>query len=272
MLVEFGGVRGTAPVSGKDVVKYGGNTLCAHLNLSEEEVVIIDAGTGIRKLGEKLMKEMGNRTLVCHIFLTHFHIDHIIGIPLFAPLYSNDVTLYFYAPAPPEETEKYLGALMAGRLFPVEFSESPSLKRFNSAPQSNFRLGELDISTGPLRHPQGSIAYKIKGKEKTIVISTDTEHPKEGVDERLVSFVSEVDYFVYDAFFTPEEYEAGKQGWGHSTWLAGVEVAKAAGVKSLYLSHFNPNHPDRQIDDILSLARKKFAKTMAAREGLQLTI
>ena len=98
------------------------------------------------------------------------------------------------------------------------------------------------------------------------------EHPEEGVDERLVSFVEGVDYFVYDAFFTPEEYDAGKQGWGHSTWLAGVELAKAAGVKSLYLSHFNPNHSDQMIDDILTLAREEFAQTMAAKQGLQLTV
>jgi len=272
MVFEFWGVRGTVPVSGQDIVKYGGCTLCASFRLLDGRIVIIDAGTGIRRLGEKLIREKGNEVLTCHIFLTHFHIDHIMGIPFFSPLYSKDADLMFYAPAPQQETEKYLGALMAGRLFPFDFMETPSRKSFQIAPQENFQLESVIISSCPLRHPQGSIAYKIRGPEKTVVISTDTEHPGEGVDERLVSFVQGVDYFVYDAFFTPGEYGAGKQGWGHSTWLAATEVAKAASVKALYLSHFNPNHSDQKIDDILTLAREEFAHTHAAKQGLKLTL
>ena len=272
MIFEFWGVRGTAPASGRDIVKYGGRTLCTSVSLPDGGVVIIDAGTGIRRLGEKLMSRRGDKLVICHVFLTHFHLDHIMGIPFFQLLYSEKADLIFYAPAPQQETKRYLGALMEGRLFPIDFMETASRKSFQIAPQEDYRIGEMTISSCPLRHPQGSVAYKIKGKEKTIVISTDTEHPEEGVDERLVSFVEGADYLVYDAFFTPEEYEAGRQGWGHSTWLAGVEVAKAAGVKNLYLSHFNPNHSDQKIDDILTSARKEFSQTHAARQGLQLTI
>lgn len=271
MRVEFWGVRGTSPVSGKDKIKYGGHTLCASLELSDNEFVIIDAGTGIRRLGEKLEEERGGRPLYLHIFLTHFHLDHIMGIPSFRPLYSSKATLTFYAPAPPEETKKYLSIIMGGRFFPADFKETPSKKIFKIAPEKDFYLGELQISSYPLRHPQGSIAYKIEADRGSIVFATDTEHPEGGLDERLIAFAQGAEVFIYDAMFTPEEYESCKKGWGHSTWLAGTQVAREAGVQRLYLSHYNPSHSDSQIDEILSLARMEFPRTKAAREGMKVT-
>ncbi len=268
MKVEFWGVRGSCPVSGEDKIKYGGHTLCASVALSEEESLIIDAGTGIRKLGEKLLEEGEEKPLTLHMFLTHFHLDHIMGIPFFKPLYSPQVALTFYAPAQPEETEKYLSTIMAERFFPIDFKETPSRKAFKEAPEKDFSLGEIRVSSCPLHHPQGSIAYKIKAGKGSIVFATDTEHPEEGVDRRLVEFTEGADALIYDAMFTPEEYEAGKKGWGHSTWHEGTKIARAAGVKTLYLSHFNFTHPDSQIDEILSLAQREFPHTKAAREGL----
>ncbi len=268
MKVEFWGVRGSCPVSGEDKIKYGGHTLCASVALSEEESLIIDAGTGIRKLGEKLLKEGEERPLTLHMFLTHFHLDHIIGIPFFKPLYSPHAALTFYAPAQPEETEKYLSNIMAERFFPIDFKETQSRKIFKEAPEKDFSLGEIRISSCPLHHPQGSIAYKIKAGRGSIVFATDTEHPEKGIDRRLVGFAEGADVLVYDAMFTPEEYEAGRKGWGHSTWREGTKIARAAGVKTLYLSHFNFIHTDGQIDEILSLAQREFPHTRAAREEL----
>lgn len=268
MRVEFWGVRGTSPVSGKDKIKYGGHTLCASLELSDNEFVIIDAGTGIRRLGEKLEEERRGGPLHLHMFLTHFHLDHIMGIPSFRPLYSSEANLTFYAPAPPEETKKYLSIIMGGRFFPMDFEETSSKKTFKEAPTKDFSLGELQISSCPLRHPQGSIAYKIEADRGSIVFATDTEHPEKGVDKRLLAFAQGAEAFIYDAMFTPEEYEAGRRGWGHSTWLAGTQVGGEAGVQTLYLSHYNPSHSDSQIDEILSLARIEFPRTKAAREGM----
>ena len=268
MRVEFWGVRGTCPVSGEDKVKYGGHTLCASARLSEREFIIIDAGTGIRKLGEMLLKEEKEKALTLHLFLTHFHLDHVMGIPFFKPLYSPQAAFIFYAPAQPDETEKYLGTIMTGRLYPIDFKETPSPKIFKEAPEKDFSVGDIQISSCPLHHPQGSIAYRLDKGKGSIVFATDTEHPREGVDGRLVEFAGGAEVLVYDAMFTPEEYEAGKQGWGHSTWLAGTKLARAAGVKILYLSHFNFAHVDRQIDKILSLAQREFSPTRAAREGM----
>lgn len=269
MKVDFWGARGTFPVSGKDKLKYGGHTICASIH-SSEEVVIVDAGTGIKVLGDKLIRDRGEEPLNISLFLTHFHLDHIIGLPFFAPLYSSKTVITFYAPSPPQETEKLLRKIMSGGFFPVDFQETGSKKVFKIAPQKNFEKWGLQISSCPLHHPQGSIAYKFEDKEGSIVFATDTEQPEEGIDQRLVSFAHGVDVLIYDATFTPEEYESGKRGWGHSTWLEGIKIARKARVQNLYLSHFNPDHSDSQIDEILFLAKKKFLLTFGMRGGLQL--
>jgi len=272
MKVDFWGVRGTFPVSGRDKLKYGGHTICASIQTSEEEVVIIDAGTGIKVLGDKLTQEREEEPLDISLFLTHFHLDHIIGLPFFAPLYSEKTVITFYAPSPPQETEKLLRKIMSGRFFPVDFQETRSKKIFKIAPKKNFKKWGLEFSSCFLRHPQGSIAYKIEDKEGSIIFATDTEQPEEGIDQRLVSFAHGVDMLIYDATFTPEEYESGKRGWGHSTWLEGTKIAREARVQNLYLSHYNPDHPDSQIDEIITQAKKEFPLTFGLRGGLQLNL
>ena len=272
MEITFWGVRGTAPVSGKEKNKYGGHTLCASVVTCGGEKIIVDAGTGVRQLGEKLIKEKGKAPLHLSLLLTHFHLDHIIGLPFFAPLYLEDVHMTFYAPALPDETKKYLTGLMARRYFPQDFLKTESKKTFKEVPEESFSLGPLLVSHCPLIHPQGSIAFKIQEKEKSIVFASDTEPPEQGMDEKLISFVRRASIFVYDAMYTPQEYESGKRGWGHSTWLEGTKIAKAAGVGSLYLSHFNPGHSDRQIDRMVMLARREFSKTHGARQGLKKTL
>jgi len=267
MNVDFWGVRGTVPVSGKDIIKYGGHTMCASLSISEREVIVVDAGTGIKRLGDRLIKETGKGRLNIHLFLTHFHLDHIIGIPFFAPLYSANAVLTVYAPSSPREGQDYLKKIMSGRFFPVDFEEAPSKKFFKKMPEDELKISEVLISACPLLHPQGSVAYRLQEGERSIVMATDTEHPEFGVDQRLTSFVNQADILVYDAMFTPEEYKSGRKGWGHSTWLAGTEIARAAGVGSLYLSHFNPDHSDKNIDEFISLAKNKFPHTFGAREG-----
>lgn len=269
MELTFWGVRGTFPVSGPWVNKYGGHTSCASVVSSQGAIIVIDAGTGIRKLGDKLRGERKNEPLQVCLLLTHFHLDHIMGLPFFAPLYSSQSSLIIYAPASPEETEKYLSNLMAGRYFPFEFGETQSQKIFKEIPEGEFEVGGIQISHIPLNHPQNSLSYSLGEMEKNIVFATDTEHPIQGIDEKLVAFVKGADLFIYDATFTPEEYESGKRGWGHSTWLEGTKIAREAKVKELCLSHFNPSHTDSQIDGIISAARKEFSNSEGASEGLK---
>ncbi len=269
MKVEFWGVRGSAPVSGRNYVKYGGHTPCAAVESSTGALVVMDAGTGIKKLGERLAGHMRAGEFELFLFLTHFHLDHVIGLPFFAPLYSPQVTIHFFSAAPPRETEKYLSGLMLGRYFPVAFRETASKKVFHRVGDEMISVGKLKISSCPLNHPQGSVAYKVEEKDARVVFATDTEPLEQGMDERLAGFIHGVEYFICDATFTPREYRL-RQGWGHSTWLEGTKLARHAGVRHLVLSHLNPDHTDGRIDEMVRQAQREFRTTAAAREGLSL--
>ncbi|MBN2199606.1 MAG: MBL fold metallo-hydrolase [Candidatus Aminicenantes bacterium] len=272
MELEFWGTRGTCPVSGRKTAGCGGNTACASLAVSPEELIIIDAGTGLRNLGRKLKESSRTERLEIHLLLTHFHLDHVWGLPFFEPLYSDRTVVTFYADEEPEETERLLASLMSRRLFPLEFSELRSRRRFKTLPAGRMHLGGVDVSYQPLTHPQGSVAYRLDGRHGSIVFATDTEHPLKGADEALIGFSRGAEHFVCDSTYTPEEYEDGRRGWGHSTWEAGVKLAEAAGVKNLLLSHHNPDHDDRAVGGIVRRARRRFPRTQAAREGLKLRI
>jgi ribonuclease BN (tRNA processing enzyme) len=266
MELEFWGVRGSAPVSGRSIVRYGGHTPCALLRSRGGDLLIVDAGTGIRLLGERLMSGSGRATVELHILLTHFHLDHIIGLPFFAPLYSARAAITFHSPLPPKETEKYLSGLQMGLYFPVALRETASRKKFVRADEAGFRVGRFRVSYCPLNHPQGSVAYRVEERGRSVVFATDTEPPENGFDERLAGFIRQADYFVCDATFTPQECRV-RQGWGHSSWLDGTRLARAGGVRNLILSHFNPDHADDVVTRMVESARKEFRRTFAAREG-----
>ncbi len=272
MEVQFWGVRGTFPSPGKDKTRYGGHTPCASVLSASGEIIVVDAGTGIKDLGDCLVRERGEGPLRITLFLTHFHLDHVIGFPFFAPLFGPDADITIYAPTEPEETQRYLGGLVAGRYFPVELFETKSRKIYRKVPAGGLELGGVKITHHPLRHPQGAQAYRLEENGKAIVFATDTEHPESGVDQALATFAGGAAYLVCDATFTPEEYKQGKQGWGHSTWLEGTKLAGAAGAGSLLLSHLNPDHGDDLVDGLAASAREHFPKTTAARQGLKLFI
>ena len=269
MELVFWGVRGTVPVSGRPFLKFGGHTPCATLMTDSEETLIIDAGTGIRGLGGMLKAEDSRKTLRISLLLTHFHLDHVLGLPYFEPLFSPDAEIVFYSFPEPEATEGNLRRLFSGGLFPVELDQTRSKKIFKKVEADGFSVGGVKISACPLNHPQGSVAYKLEIEGRSVVFATDTEHPETGIDERLAAFAHGASCLIYDATFTPEEYEAKYRGWGHSTWQAGTKIAKRAGVRKLLLSHFNPDHSDQMIRDILRLARHEFLRSDCAREGMR---
>ncbi len=270
MDIEFWGVRGTMPVSGRDVQRHGGRTPCASVISAGGDIVIVDAGTGIKALGESLLTRRDAGRLSLHILLTHFHLDHVIGLPFFAPLYAGGTGVTFYSPLAPRDTERQLRGIMSGRYFPVDFGETASTKKFVKAGEDTISIGRLEVSGCPLNHPQGCLGYRITDRTGSIVFATDTEPPDAGLDERLAGFIRGADFFVCDATFTPEEYKT-RQGWGHGTWLDGVRLARRAGVRNLLLSHLNPDHTDARVEEMTRAARGEFPRTRTAREGLCLT-
>jgi phosphoribosyl 1,2-cyclic phosphodiesterase len=271
MELTFWGVRGTCPVYRPGVSRIGGNTPCASIETARGEWLVIDAGTGIYELGRRLAAAK-TRPARVSIFFTHFHLDHVQGLPFFELLHDPGVQFVFYSAAEPGALREHLGRLMGAPFFPVAFEKTPAPKDFRKIDGRKIRMGGAAVSACPLNHPQGCVAYKIEEGRAAIVFATDTEHPAEGVDGWLCDFAREADVLVYDATFTPREYLAGRQRWGHSTWREGAKLAAAARVKRLILSHFNGAHGDRTIREIERRTRAAFADSRAAREGMRLTL
>lgn len=273
MRIELFGVRGTFPSATKERTTYGGHTLCTQVTTKAGTDIIIDAGTGIRPLGDKFMAaRRPGRPLRLSLLFTHFHLDHIVGLPFFGPLYDETAEIDFYSWREPEDLREILGRFTASPFYPVPFEETPALKRFHGIGPAGLTIDTVRITTCPLHHPQGSVAYRLIEESKAIVLATDTEHPVCGLDDRLEEFSRKSGVLVYDAMFTPEEYTEGRVGWGHSTWREGVRLARAAGVGRLLLSHLNPDHSDRTLNGIARHAGREFRSTACASEGLTIEL
>jgi phosphoribosyl 1,2-cyclic phosphodiesterase len=259
------GARGSTPTPWSEAQRYGGNTPCVEVNFSGGQRIILDAGTGIRRLGLDLMN-LKDDELEFHIFLSHFHWDHIQGLPFFPPLYNPAVTVTFYSGRPPEELREILHRQMVTPYFPVLFDDLGASMRFVQLTERPLKLGAVEVNTFALRHPQGANGFRLVHRGKTVVYATDHEHGDVEADGRLLHAALEADVLFYDAQFSPEEYPSHR-GWGHGTWAEAVEVAAFAGVKQLVLFHHDPGHDDEQIDSQLARARAIFASTSAAAEG-----
>ncbi|MEZ0229323.1 MAG: MBL fold metallo-hydrolase [Planctomycetota bacterium] len=279
MKITFWGVRGSIATSGEQFSRFGGNTTCIEVE-AEGERIIIDAGTGVRGLGQKLMAESKTSGPVKASFLfTHLHWDHIQGFPFFTPAYVPTSELRLYGPD--EGTQTLEGALakqMTPPNFPVTLAAMGAKKTFNTVSDGEeLQVGKIAVRVRALSHPQGSLGYRFDAGGRSFCFATDTEHLSEtDVDEALLDLAKGADVFVYDAQYTPDEY-AGKggpprKGWGHSTYVAAARAARACGSKHLGLFHHDPMHDDEAVKGIEAEGRLLFPGTFAAREGLSITL
>jgi phosphoribosyl 1,2-cyclic phosphodiesterase len=261
LLLRFWGVRGSIPATGAASAHFGGNTACLEIRVPSGELLIFDGGSGLRHLGKTLPS--GGSQLP--FFLTHFHWDHIQGIPYFQPLFEESNRVCFYSMR--DDARKVLGAQMSTPYFPFDFEELPAQREFVHVDSEPLVCHGARVQPFPMNHPQGAIGYRIEHQGASIVYASDLEHGDARLDQVLRENASGADVLIYDAQYTPEEYES-KVGWGHSTWLEATRVARDAGVKRLVLIHHDPEHDDEQMHRIVDLARTEFACTEAAREGL----
>jgi phosphoribosyl 1,2-cyclic phosphodiesterase len=268
--VTFWGVRGSIPVPGASTEKIGGNTPCIEIRAGSE-LLIFDGGTGLRLLGNKLMKEL---PIVARMFLTHVHWDHIQGFPFFVPAFIKGNRFDLFGARKLSNT---LAETLAGQMnypnFPVSLGEMASNMNFHDLHEGEaVACGDAVITNAQLNHPGGVFAYRVDFGGHAVVVATDTEHYS-CIDHKLVNLAEGADVLIYDAMYTPEEYNGNedrlpKTGWGHSTWEEGIKVAKAARVRSLVLFHHDPDHSDDAIRQIESEAKQVFPKTIAAYEGM----
>lgn len=261
--VRFWGTRGSTPSPQSSHMIHGGNTACVEFRTGDSECIVFDAGTGIVQLGRQLMDagEMG----AIHIFLSHFHWDHIQGLPFFAPLYKPGAEIRFYAAERADEIRERLAGQMTWPYFPVEFGSVAANVEFIEMSTGPVRIQSTTVRAFPLNHPQGSNGYRAEIDGRVIVYATD--HEEGSVVTELSDEARGAQLLVMDAQYTVEESKLFT-GRGHSSWLAAVQVARAARVSQLVLFHHDPHHDDTEIAQMEEQARELFTNTVAAREGL----
>ena len=268
---KFWGVRGSIPTPQHENLRFGGNTACLEIR-TDHERVIFDAGSGIRALGACMMREAEGAPIETKIFLTHFHGDHIQGIPFFAPIYSPQNRVSFYSGSTGSALQETLEGQMARPYFPIDFAQVAAHRDFHEIPAGgSVKTTDLVIRPFPMNHPQGASGYRIECGEAVIVYATDYEHGNATLDAVLLENARDADLLICDAQYTPAEYQT-HIGWGHSTWENAVAVAQAAGAKRLVLFHHDPTHNDDMMNAIVTQASEYFPETTAAWEGFAVNL
>jgi len=272
--VKFWGVRGSIPAPKRGTRRYGGNTPCVEVRAGNQ-LLIFDAGTGIQDLGSELSARLGETGLRAYLFFTHYHWDHIQGLPFFAPIYFSGATLKILGPRPGEggKIAGVIRELFTPPFFPVSFNQLRSSLRFEELPwESDFFVGEARIRTCQLNHPQHTLAYRIDHDGASVVYATDHEPGDPACDEAIRRLAAGADLLISDAQYRPDELGEEKAGWGHGSWKHSVAIAQEAGVKRLLLFHHDPYRTDTELDYFVSYAREGFAATWAAGENMELEV
>jgi len=274
MEIRFWGCRGSIPAPGPSTLEFGGNTTCVEVVLNSGRRIVIDAGTGIRLLGDHLQTTVA--TVRLHLLLTHNHWDHLMGLPFFAPIYREDSDIQvdgwpLALPAMKRVFDDHTG----DGFFPVGFEQLKGHINFlNKIARSPLVLDDVVIDALPLNHPQGCLGFRFQEEGHTLVFITDNELGLDGGYRfpDFVKFSRGADLLIHDAQYLPEEMPVHR-GWGHSTYEEVVRLALEAEVKKLLLTHHDPSRNDNEVREIVKRAQKLAAASGsllpidAAREG-----
>ena len=262
LLCRFLGVRGSIATPG---MAAGGNTSCVEV-VAGDTRIILDAGTGIRTLGNERMAPGAPRHST--ILLSHLHWDHVGGLQFFTPVYVPGHRVEIASgPNGVMSHEAAIRALFRSPFFPVDFDDlGGTVIPRELRPNDAFTIGDIHVTMARLNHPDPVYGFRLEHDGQSIVYATDTEHFA-CVDPTLKKLAAGADILIYDAQYTPEEYPS-KVGWGHSTWAAGAELARAAGVPQLVLFHHDPSRTDDALAQLEADAARVLPGTIAAREGL----
>ena len=274
MKVTFYGTRGSTPTPDPDFIQFGGNTSCILLTFASGRIAILDAGTGIRKLGDDLLADPNEQHMNIFIGLSHTHLDHIQGFPFFEPAYDPKrcVTIAICGKdRKATDLESIFSMQMQHDYFPVPLNKMGAKINFWQPEITDYVTSDgINIIASRHNHPGYAYGYRIEEMGKTLVYCTDVEHV-DGIDPGVVALSRDADLLIHDAHFTPDELKA-KKGWGHSSWEQAIEVAEQAGVKKLALFHHNPYHDDRFLLEMEKECQRRDPQSFLAREGSQIEL
>jgi phosphoribosyl 1,2-cyclic phosphodiesterase len=281
VVVRCWGTRGSIPSPGPDTTRYGGNTSCVEIEAGASRI-IFDAGTGIRRLGKKVVSEGEEKDAT--VFLTHFHWDHIQGLPFFSPVHEPDFRLRILAPAQEGvDSESLICGMMGPVYFPLPFDDFPAEITFEDLGSGAWESGDLRVRSMRMRHTAHTVGFRLEAAGHSVVYIPDNEliggaYPvADGWYDRLVQFIADADLLLHDAMFTPQEYSQ-KEGWGHSTFDQALALAERAGVGKLRFFHHDPGRSDEDLIRIVrsyqgDLDRRKSGLDLrAAEEGVAITL
>jgi phosphoribosyl 1,2-cyclic phosphodiesterase len=269
--IKFWGVRGSFPTPDRDKIEVGGHTSCVEIRTADNDLIVLDMGTGFVPLGNALLQEK-NPPKTAHVFISHFHWDHIIGYLGFTPFFSKDFSCHIYGKQDKLSIDEIFGHLHNYTFWPVEIPMYQAEFKLNTFPENGLKISDsVKISACKHGHPNGANSYRIEIGAKSIVYSTDLEHPDDQLNPNVIEIARDADVLIMDAQFTEEQLPAHK-GWGHSSWQQCAAVAEQANVKQLVLYHHSPANNDEAVRVIEKDAQAVFPNTIAARQGMEIKL
>ena len=270
-IIKFWGVRGSFPTPDRDKIEVGGHSSCVEVRTANNELIVFDMGTGFIPLGNTLMAEPDSPKDV-HVFISHFHWDHIIGYLGFVPFFSKDFSCNIYGKEDKLSIEEIFEHIHHFTFWPVKIPMYQAKFNLKTFPDEGVQISDsVKVKAVLHGHPNGANAYRLEIGNTVIVYCTDIEHPEKTLNPNTIEIAQDADVLIKDAQFTDEQLPAHK-GWGHSSWQQCTEVAKLANVKQLVLFHHSPANNDTDIRKIEKDAQAIFKNTVSAREGLEIRL